>query len=117
MARQEFVHQLDEGEKALADDGYQDLDYFIYPIAFPDTGAFQKRKMARHETVNKRFKQFAVLRHAFRHEHSFHTECFYAIAFITELSIRNGETLFEIDDIFWQFVGSNIYDVTLLFLL
>ncbi len=40
---------------------------------------------ARHETVNRRFKQFAVLSNRFRHDKSSHSFCFHAIANVTQL--------------------------------
>jgi hypothetical protein len=89
---------LQEDEKALADDCYRrDVHHFIYPQAFADSAAAQKQVMARHETVNKRLKQFSVLKQEFRHDLAFHATCFYAIANITQISIRNGEPLYEVE--------------------
>lgn len=41
----------------------------------------------RHETVNKRFKQWNVLQRVFRHAVSEHQSAFSAIAVVTQLSL------------------------------
>lgn len=53
--------------------------------------------MARHETVNSRIKQFAVLTNAFRHDLDLHYKCFHAVANITQLMIENDEPLYQVD--------------------
>ena len=61
-------------------------------------GAMQARVRSRHETVNKRMKQFGCLRQPFRH-HDFakHSSCFRAVAVLTQVAIEFGETLFEVE--------------------
>lgn len=51
---------------------------------------------ARHETVNKRFKQFGILNQRFRHPKEKHGEVLMSIAVITQISIRNGYPLFPV---------------------
>ena len=51
----------------------------------------------RHETINKRFKQFGALKQVFRHDIGLHGKVFRSVAAITQLSIRNGEPLFSVD--------------------
>ena len=52
---------------------------------------------SRHETVNKRMKQFNVLKNCFRHDIEKHGYCFDAIAVITQLAIaKGGEPLFPV---------------------
>ena len=53
----------------------------------------------RQETANKRIKQFRVLgKEPFRHDLSFHGDCFKACVVLTQLAIENGHPLFEVDD-------------------
>lgn len=52
--------------------------------------------MSRHETVNKRIKQFNVLVEEFRHDLSQHKLCFHAIVNITSIIIKNEAKLFSI---------------------
>lgn len=52
--------------------------------------------MSRHETVNRRMKQFQALKQVFRHNITKHPMVFYAVANLTQLMIENGEPLFKI---------------------
>ncbi len=45
---------------------------------------------ARHETVNRRFKQFECMK-SFRHDKNLHVHFFDAVATITQISFENGE--------------------------
>ena len=58
----------------------------------------QQRVRNRHETVNRRFKQFQVLKQMFRHDIVLHQSVFIAVAVLTQISIENGDELFEIDN-------------------
>jgi hypothetical protein len=51
---------------------------------------------ARHETVNKRFKQWACLQNVFRHNVDDHYFYFASVALCTQLAIENGEPLFGV---------------------
>ena len=78
LARSRYLNMVMIGEKTMADNGYQDPN-FIYPFAFPESAAAQKLIiMAKHETLNKRLKQFNVLRTPYRHNIFPHIE----IAFV-----------------------------------
>ncbi len=85
------------GERVEADAGYAG----DFTISVPDDATtfsqiFMKNDArARHETVNKRLKQFKVLKE-FRHEIDFHQSCFDAVAVITQLGIENGEPLYPV---------------------
>lgn len=96
LARECYVHAVGLGEKTIADNGYKDPKYFIYPAAYPNTAQSQSRIRARHETVNKRLKQWNVLVHAFRHDISKHIRCFHAVVNVTQIMIQSGEKLFDI---------------------
>ena len=51
---------------------------------------------ARHETVNRRFKQFGCLSNTYRHKLQKHGAMFHAIANITQLAIMDNEPLFQV---------------------
>lgn len=93
---------LGECERVEADDGYVGgaPQHVKCPKSFAnpkETEEMQKRVRARHETVNKRFKQWGILEQQFRNDLSKHSDVFHAIAVITQLSIENGEPLFSVD--------------------
>ena len=87
---------LDEGERAEADLGYRGKPD---TIDLPDEGPFhlilaKKRARMRHETCNRRFKNWGCLTSNFRHGVDVHRDCMYAITVLTQLAIENGEPLF-----------------------
>lgn len=82
IARDSYLYRIDASEYTLADKGYSGDINFITPN---DTnGKRHKQIMARHETVNKRMKQFNVLKKKFHHDVVKHPRCFYSILNITE---------------------------------
>lgn len=88
---------LEPGEKVVADDGYKDASCLLRN----DVEGQQRKVLAdvraRQETANRRFKQFFILGHRFRHDVSLHSVCFHAVANITQLTIELGDPLFEVD--------------------
>ena len=62
---------------------------------------------ARHETANKRLKQWNALSGVFRHDLSKHSTVFHAVALITQIAIESGESLFEIEG----YDDNLVYDV------
>lgn len=83
----------------MADGGYGDGNqYSLTPNGLHD---YDQRQMAtvraRHETVNERFKQWGALKRVFCHDLQLHSNVFQAIANITQLGIRNGEPLFDVE--------------------
>ncbi len=96
LARDLYLHSINLGEKTIADDGYGDRDYFIYPRAYPHINRYLKKVMSRHETINHRIRQFFVLHGIFRHDLSLHPICFHAVINLTQLSIESGEYLYMI---------------------
>ena len=52
---------------------------------------------SRHETLNGRLKAWGILGNVYRHDIREHGTVFYACAVITQLSIANGEPLFEVE--------------------
>lgn len=84
------------GERVEADRGYRGEPLYI---SVPDDHQSEQHKIAksharaRHEQINRRFKQFQVLHQIFRHDTTKHAEVFWAVAVITQLSIELGDTL------------------------
>ena len=86
------------GEKAIADKGYRGEPEVV---DLPDQGShdnkhYKRMARARHEQCNKRFKQYGCLAQRFRHSVDFHRHCFSAVVVLTELSIENGEPLWDV---------------------
>ena len=87
---------LAQGETVIADKIYRDARCIT-----PDCLSEQERRLAatiraRHETINSRFKKFAVLRNRFRHHRSRHSYCFHSIANVTQL-MMDTDPLFLIE--------------------
>jgi hypothetical protein len=100
-----LMHRLLPNEKVISDAGYKKFPEFCTFIAKDRTvngepASYKKRHMigkllARHETVNKRFKQFNILKNVFRAKLGHHKHVFQAIAAITQLGITSDEPLFD----------------------
>ena len=87
--------KLDEGELVLADQGYTDDSCLLsYHVSVQDRPLHSLIR-ARHEVVNKRFKQFAVLTSNYRHHIDLHRFVFHSIANLTHLMMENNEPLFK----------------------
>lgn len=97
-------HMLDDGERVEADDGYVGDD----PVSVKVPGSMvhpQEDRMLcvrtivrrRHETANKRIKQFKSVDVPFRHSVLFHGQCFSACTVLTQLVINNGVPLFPVE--------------------
>jgi hypothetical protein len=96
---------LDIHERVEADDGYVGEDPGSIKVPGSVVHNHDERQLyihgrvrCRHETANKRLKQFKCLDTVFCHNISFHGPCFRACAVLTQLAIRNGNPLFSIDD-------------------
>ena len=55
----------------------------------------KQRARARHETVNKRLKQWGCLKQTFRHKRNKHKLVFAAVAVCTQLIFESGESPFQ----------------------
>lgn len=75
----------------MTDKGYRLQGFFKQPST-----AKEKRALARHETLNGRLKEFAILSVRFRNSVKKHPLVFHAVINVTQLSIVNGEKLFDI---------------------
>lgn len=94
IAREAYVLSVDSNEKTMADKGYKDSIFFILP---DDKNKYQhKLIMSRHETVNKRIRQFKILQQTFRNSIKKHPIVFHAVINITQLIIKNEDPLFNI---------------------
>lgn len=94
LARESFVLSVNRGEKALADRIYKDDTFFILPNN--TNRDLHNRIMSRHETVNMRMKQFAILANTFRNDLSKHPIVFHSVANLVQLMIENGHPLFVV---------------------
>jgi hypothetical protein len=102
--RSSLLSHLEAGERVEADDGYigDAPRYIKCPKSFTnpqETLAMQNLVRSRQETVNKRFKDWAILSAPFRNREKIpiHGDVFRAIVVITQVSINNGEKLFQVD--------------------
>ncbi len=82
---------LEPGEKCKIDRGYQGATpaYVKCPgvvEANPNTAEIQQQVQSRQETVNERFKNWAILFTVYRHDLLEHQTVFGAIVVLTQLS-------------------------------
>ena len=92
IARNEIIFNLDHGEKILADGGYADNgEFFETPTGLNNPDQRMKAlARARHETVNRRFKQWNSLGKVFRHGVEKHCNVFLAVVNITHMQMATG---------------------------
>jgi len=98
IARSHLHHLLGPREYYLADAGYRSgngpaVQRNGLPVR--RRGMF-KKLMARHETINRRFKEFRILGTRFRHEEDKHGEVFRCIAVLVQIDIVRGNNIFNI---------------------
>ena len=99
-----LAHMLEEGERVEADAGYKHsapryvkCPKIVTSETDPEKIRLQGRVRTRHETVNKRLKQFKVLKKPFRGTLIQHQKCFAAVVALTQLCFENGEPLFPVE--------------------
>jgi hypothetical protein len=94
-------HFLDPGERVEADEGYVGHpDKIKCPQNVGNTAeksAMQGRVRAHHETLNGWLKNWGILSQVYHHNIMQHGDVFRACAVVTQLTIKNGEPLFEVD--------------------
>jgi hypothetical protein len=88
----ELVHFLEAGERCETDDGYQGSApmYAKCPAlieANSNKAEMQQRVRNRQETLNKRFKNWAILSTPYHHQLLEHQTVFGAIVVLTPLSL------------------------------
>jgi hypothetical protein len=59
--------------------------------------SMQQRVRSRHETINKRFRQWALLKQIYKGKIENHGSFTRVVCIITQLSIINGESLFSVE--------------------
>ncbi len=59
--------------------------------------AMQGRVRVRHEMLNGRLKKWGILSQVYSHDIMQHSNVFRACAVVTQLTIKNGELLFEVE--------------------
>ncbi len=99
--RESLMSHLGRAERVEADDGYigEAPLHVKCPKSFTnpkETLHMQQRVRNRQETVNKRFKDWGILRQLYRHDIANHGDPFRAIVCFTQLSINHGEKLFSV---------------------
>jgi hypothetical protein len=95
-----LLHMLEHGERVEADKGYRGEapQHCITPDCpiEPNRVGLHRRVALRHETVNKRFKNWGCMAQRFRHSVQKHSACFRMSAILTQLAIESGEELFDV---------------------
>ena len=98
IARSWLHRRLEPKEFYLADAGYRcGTGPAITRHGMPphQRSTFDKL-MARHETINRRFKEFAILGSKYRHEEHKHGEIFHCIAVLVQIDIESGGVQFPV---------------------
>lgn len=90
MAKDLYLKYANE-EKTLADRGYRNKRFFKQP-----TNMLEKRILSRHETLNGRIKEFAIMSNRFRNSLKKHPRVFHAVVNVLQICISNGEQLFDL---------------------
>ena len=98
--RDSLALMLEPGERCETDRGYQGSapTHIKCPgvcWADPDTAEIQHRVRSRQETVNERFKNWAILATPYRHDFLEHQTVFGAIVVLTQLSFA-ANPLFQV---------------------
>jgi hypothetical protein len=94
-------HFLDLGEQVKANEGYVGCPNKIKcPQSVgnqEEKQAMQGRMRARHKMLNGRLKKGGILSQVYHHDIMRHGNVFRACAVVTQLTIENGEPLFEVE--------------------
>ncbi len=91
---------LEPGERVEADEGYRGHpDKIKCPwndMNPAENRAVQGRVRVHHETLNGRLKTWGILSQVFSHHITLHSDVFRVCTVVTQLTIENGEPLFEV---------------------
>lgn len=85
--------------KAIADKGYRGEKKYVSThnsLDTPEVQEFKKRALARHESYNKRLKNFGCLSQRFRHKFENFRMFLLAVAVTVQFQIENGSPLFDV---------------------
>jgi hypothetical protein len=99
--RHSLLSHLSDGERVEADQGYvgEAPQYVKCPgsaYTTEEVAKMQNDARARHETMNKRLKQWGCLFQQYRHSLSKHGDVFRAVAVITQLSFQFDKPLYDV---------------------
>jgi hypothetical protein len=97
--RRNLKEKLAPGEMVEADNGYPgEPDHVRTADGFVSRADDRAkwRVRYRHESVNRRLKQWGCLKQVYRHELKLHKTVFAAVAVITQLAFENGEPPFQV---------------------
>ena len=97
--RQELLQKIPKGNFCIADRGYTGEPGKVMGPNSHDTEQVRKfkgRARSRHESVNKRFKNFKILDHTFIHDLQLHEWVFDAVAVIVQCQMDMGWELFDV---------------------
>ena len=98
IARHALNHNLDEFEMYIADGGYYDgYQWATTPTGFHKHGdRIRALVQARHENINRRFKEWGALQQRWRHAPHKHRVMFRTIANIIQLRLETDEPAWPI---------------------
>ena len=91
--------KLNSGERVVADKGYTGVPQILCPKSAKNDKHRKEmsKARARHETLNKRFKEWQCLQQRWRHDRKKHHLVFSTVAGLTQIVIRNGQPLYQIN--------------------
>ncbi|KAG7366458.1 hypothetical protein IV203_029128 [Nitzschia inconspicua] len=121
--RNALLHELEDGERVESDNGLRGVSpqYAKCPLSIGnlvECEDMQQKVRSRHETINKRFKQWRIMKNIYMGSIEHHGGFFRTVAIVTQLCIEHGEPLFSIayedphfdDDSYFQEPASNNND-------
>ena len=97
--RRDLKHLLAPGEMVEADKGYRGDETIRNPRTVFSRADKRAKELvhARHETVNRHFKQYQALSSKYRHERSIHQYVFHSITVITQITFDEGFCPFQVN--------------------
>ena len=98
IARTLLHKRLCKGEYYFADNGYRDVcgpAVLKEDLNQDEMGPYMRIRM-RHETINKRFKEWGIFRQRYHHSELCHGSVFKALAVLIQLDIEDGCNIWNI---------------------
>ena len=92
--------ELGDFERVEADEGYRGDDSTRTPNDYEGVQVFRYMKgqvRARHEAINRKFKEFKILGNRWRGDRNKHCTVFHAIAFIVQCEIEHGRATWQVN--------------------
>ena len=86
-------------EKVISDKGYRGNPFCMTPedSLNEEHKKFMAKARARHETVNRRFKQWGCLKQLWRHDRKKHHFVFKVVATLVQIEFDRGKKPFQVD--------------------